>query len=184
MSEKTVRPQQQPLRFSRVEPACRPIEIHVEPERVTADDRHREGWIGPIRWRTDETSAELLERLVAVYVLCQLAGVRMADFKTPVRDARRILRQYRLTGSTRFRPPPATILTPAFRTVEWEREIGVQPLKRVAHEQADRGSRGFFLSHRVNESRRGFASDLGSGIRRWRFGLFQPNSRVAARESY
>jgi len=71
MSEKTVRPQQQPLRFSRVEPACRPIEIHVEPERVTADDRHREGWIGPIRWRTDETSAELLERLCqSLFELC------------------------------------------------------------------------------------------------------------------
>ncbi len=60
MTEKTVRPQQQSLRFSILEPACRACEIHIELERVAADD-HRAG-IAHLEWRIGETSQDELKR--------------------------------------------------------------------------------------------------------------------------
>jgi hypothetical protein len=64
MSEKTSRPQQRSLRFWIAEPVvCERIDIHIELERAAADERHREGWIGHIRWRLGESSEDLLERL-------------------------------------------------------------------------------------------------------------------------
>jgi hypothetical protein len=64
MSEKKVRPQQQSLRFSIVEPeVCRRIEIQVDLEPVAADERNAAGWIGHIRWRLGESREDLLERL-------------------------------------------------------------------------------------------------------------------------
>jgi hypothetical protein len=64
MTEKTVRPQQRSLRFSTAEPvSCGRIDIPIELERVAADERNPAGWIGHIRWRLDDSSEDLLERL-------------------------------------------------------------------------------------------------------------------------
>ena len=77
MSEKTVRPQQRSLRFSTAEAVvCGRIDIPIELERVSADERNAAGWIGHIRWRLGDSSEDLFERLCqSLLELCRAPRV-------------------------------------------------------------------------------------------------------------